>query len=155
MKNFTLIVFILFSNVLFSQSINVETRRGWSKTISVSDITEAGNDYVGTYVSSDKQTEITIDPRRKNNTTVISIRKEYDSGDWHPNLNLQIKRTDINNSDSNGGLLFQTITDMDAFFFNTEGKQEDVPLQYRINGISVLLPVQDYTTTIIFTVYDD
>lgn len=155
MKNFTLIVFILISNVLFSQSINVVTNSGWSKTISVSDIAEAGNDYAGTYVSSNNQTKITISPRRKNNTTVISIRKEYDFGDWHPNLDLQIKRTDINNSDSNGGLLFQTITDMDAVFFETKGTQKEIPLQYKINGISVLLPVQDYTTTIIFTVYND
>ena len=155
MKNFTLIVFILISNVLFSQSIKVETRRGWSKTISASDIKEAGNDYVGTYESSDKQTEITISDRDKDDETRVLVRKEYDSGDWHPDLILQIKRTDTNEKDSSGGLLFQTITDMDAFFFNTEGKQEDVPLQYKISGISVLLPVQEYTTTIIFTVYDD
>ena len=63
MKNFILIVFILISNVLFSQSIKVETRRGWTKTIPVSDIIEAGNDYGGTYDSDLDQTEITIEDK--------------------------------------------------------------------------------------------
>ena len=155
MKNFTLIVFILISNVLFSQSVSVSG--SWIKTISASDITEAGKDYVGTYTSSTTQTKISIDPRRKNNTTVISIRK--DDGDWHEDLNLQIKRINNGIKDTSGGLEFQSITDIGADFFKTKGKKENVPLQYRINGISVLLPVllpvQEYTTTIIFTVYDD
>ncbi len=149
-----LIVFLIISNFLFSQSIKVETRRGWIETIPVSDILEAGNDYVGTYISANNQTEITINPRKKNNTTIVFIRKEYVFGDWHPNLDLQIRRTDTGNGDSSGGTSFQTITDNNAVFFLTNGQQRKVPIQYRINGISVLLPVQDYTATIIYTVYD-
>jgi hypothetical protein len=153
MKNFILIVFILISNVLFSQSIKVETRRGWTKTIPVSDIIEAGNDYGGTYDSDLDQTEITIEDKNKNRTVTVLVRKEDNPGDWHPNLDLQIRRTD-NNINSNGGTSFQTITDFNSVFFYIKGKKNTVPIQYRINGISVLLPVQNYTTTIIFTVYD-
>lgn len=154
MKNFICIVFLIFATAIYSQDIKVETRRGWTKTISASDISEAGIDYVGTYDSDHKQTEITIDKTKKHDFTAVLVRKDDDFGDWHSKLNLQIRRTDNNNSDSYGGTEFQTITDMNSYFFITKGNQEDVPLQYRINGISVLLPVQDYKTTIIFTVYD-
>ncbi len=149
MKNFTLIVFILISNVLFSQSVSVSG--SWTRTISASDIEESGKDYVGTYESIATQTKISIS-NGKNDKTRVEVRKD---DDWPPNLILQIKHTDRNKVDS-GGRNYQTITDNDAFFLTTkDGNQKDIPLQYSISGISVLLPVQDYTTTIIFTVYDD
>jgi hypothetical protein len=152
MKNFTLIVFILISNVLFSQSVSVSG--SWTRTTSASDITEAGNDYVGTYTSSTTQTRITISNGSKDKTRV-EVRKENNFSDWHPNLILQIKCTNRIKVDS-GGNNFQTITDNDAFFLTTKaGNQTNIPLQYTISGISVLLPVKDYTTTIWFTVYDD
>ena len=149
---------MIISNVLFSQSIKVETKKNieWFETIPVSDIIEAGNDYggadTGTYTSNRDQTEITI-KSKKHNRTVVKIRKEY-NGNWPQNLDLQIRRTDNYNRDSNDGLIFQTITDVDNVFFYTTGNQKNVPIQYRIKGISVLLPVQDYIAIIIYTVYD-
>ncbi len=153
MKKFTLIVFILISNVLFSQSINVFG--SWTRTISASDITEAGNDYVGTYTSiSTSQTKISISNGKKDKTRV-EVRKENNFSDWHPNLILQIKCTDRDKL-HRGGENIQTITDNDVYFFTTkDGNRTNIPLQYTISGISVLLPVKDYTTTIWFTVYDD
>lgn len=142
----------MISNCLFSQNIDVSGR--WNERIRASDITEAGNDYVGTYESDPDETVITIEAKNKNKTITVLIRKEDDPGDWHSNLDLQIRRTD-NNNNSNGGTSFQTITDFDSVFFYTKGKKNTVPIQYRIKGISVLLPVQDYTTTIIYTVYGD
>ncbi len=153
MKNFTLIVFLMISNVLFSQKIvfkgsswNWPPTSNWS-----SDLTEAGNDYFGTYTSSTSQTKISIS-NGKSDKTRVEVRKD---DDWPPNLILQIKCTNRSKVDS-GGKNFQTITDNDAFFLTTDnGNQTDIPLQYSINGISVLLPVKDYTTTIWFTVSDD
>jgi len=152
MKNFTLIVFILISNVLFSQSVSVSG--SWIKTISASDIKEAGNDYVGTYTSSTTQTKISISNGRRDKT-IVEVRKENNFSDWHPNLILQIKCTDRDKL-HRGGENIQTITDNDVYFFTTkDGNRTDIPLQYSIYGISVLLPVKDYSTTIWFTVYDD
>ncbi len=153
MKNFILIVFLIVSNWLFSQNVEIDVSGKWEKKIRASDITEAGNDYVGTYESDSDETEIEIKAKNKNKTITVLIRKEDDYDEWHPNLQLQVRRTDNNNNNSNGGTSYQTITDFDSVFFYTEGRDNKVPIQYRINGISVLLPVQEYTTTIIFTVF--
>jgi len=152
MKNFTLIVFVLISNVLFSQSVSVSG--SWTRTISASDIEESGKDYVGTYESIATQTKISISNGKKDKT-IVEVRKENNFSDWHPNLILQIKCTDRDKL-HRGGENIQTITDNDVYFFTTkDGNRTNIPLQYTISGISVLLPVKDYTTTIWFTVYDD
>lgn len=158
MKNFILIVFLIISNCIFSQSIDVSGK--WRESIRASDISEAGDDYIGTYESNTDETEITIDAKNqhnKNKRTTVKVHMEYDLRDWHSNLVLQIRRTSggtNRNYNIEDGLFYQIITNNSTDFFHTYGDQEDVPIQYKISGISVLLPVQDYTATIVFTVYD-
>lgn len=161
MKNFILIVFLLISNCLFSQSIVVKGSWIWPPQINwISDLTEAGNDYIGTYESDLNETEISLDSGQGNRKRwlVVNIHKEINPSDWHPNLELQLRRTSGGtNSNFNiyNGESFQTVTDNYSFFFNTYGDQDNVPIQYKINGISVLLPVQDYTATVVFTVFEN
>ncbi len=153
MKNFIFIIFIAISNCLFGQHAAVSVTGSWDKSFNELDITDEGNDYAGTYESMAAQTVITITSNNQHKPITVYVNKKIDvTGEWHPNLDLQIKRTDNNNNNSTGGLAFQTITDNNSVFFYTKGWENKVPIQYRINGISVLLPVQDYTTTIYFTV---
>jgi len=77
---------------------------------------------------------------------------------WHNNLTLKIRRTSNgtnNNNTINGGLLYQTITSAPSpvtTLFTCEGPFINLSFQYEITGISVVLPVQSYATTIMYTV---
>lgn len=157
MKNLLLIAILIISNCLFSQEISVKGKWTWPSGRNwISDLNEAGNDYVGTYESDHDETKITINAKHKNQQTVVNIHKE-DNGDWHTELILEIQRTDRgtnNNYSIYDGLSYQIIGDTDTRFFYTYDDQKDVPIQYRISGISVTLPVKDYSTTFVFTVYD-
>ncbi|NEW78904.1 MAG: hypothetical protein GZ086_05650 [Gelidibacter sp.] len=153
MKNLIFTAFLIISNTLFSQTIDITVIGSWMKTINASDISEAGNDYPAAYTSNTNQTIMTINP--KNSSKLIYVFVKKTDIDWNNNLNLKIKRNSNGtngNSSINGGIIFQTITNIDTNFFTCTGPFVNVPFQYEITGISVLLPVQNYSTTIMFTV---
>lgn len=153
MKNLIFIFFLVISNSLYSQAINISVVGNWMKTINASDISEAGNDYPSSYASNIDQTKITINPKNLSKTIVVYVHKEDIA--WNAALTIKIRRT-ANGTNGNiniaGGLIYQAITNNDANFFTCKGYHTFVPLQYEITGISVVLPVQSYSTLIMFTV---
>jgi hypothetical protein len=126
-------------------------------TISPSDITEAGNDYPAAYNSNVNQTLLTINPTSNGKTIYVYVTRNDIA--WHNNLTLKIKRTSSgtnnNTSISSGGLSYQTITNAQSPvtpLFTCTGTFVNIPFQYELTGISVVLPVQSYSTTIMYTV---
>jgi hypothetical protein len=154
MKNVIILIgFLAFVNTMFSQGIELTVTGNWAKNIAASDISEAGNDYPTTYASNTNQTLLTINPKNWNKEIIVYVSKSDIS--WNSNLNLKVKRTSNGtngNANINGGIIYQTITNLDANFFTCKGYHTFVPLQYEITGISVLLPVQSYSSTITYTV---
>jgi hypothetical protein len=153
MKNLIFIAILAVSNSLYSQRVDIAVIGNWMKAIDASDISDAGNDYASAYTSNIDQTKITIIPKNYNKTNIVYIHKEDIA--WNAALTLKIRRTSGGTyvyTNINDGLIFQTITNNDAYFFNCQGPYVDVNLQYQITGISVLLPVQSYSTTVMFTV---
>ncbi len=157
MKKTLFIFIILISSHSFSQKIKVKGE--WEKKFRLSDIKGAGNDYSEYYLSKKNQTKITVSSHPSNHQDdlyanfKVFVHREDD--EWHPNLILQIRRTgsgENNNNNIFSGTEFQTITNSSSFFFNTIGKHEKIPIQYKILGISVLLPAQTYSTEVVFTV---
>ncbi|MDP3358846.1 MAG: hypothetical protein Q8S41_05800 [Lutibacter sp.] len=153
MRNLIFIAFLAISNTLFSQNITITVTGNWMKTIAASDISEAGNDYPTTYESNANQTLLTINPVNNNKQIIVYVKRSDIA--WHNNLNLKVKRT-ANGTNGNtaitGGLIYQTITNLNANFFTCVGYHTFIPLQYEITGISVVLPVQSYSTEIMYTV---
>jgi|OpeIllAssembly_1097287.scaffolds.fasta_scaffold01503_4 hypothetical protein len=156
MKNLFFIAFLVISNSLFGQGIDITVTGGWVNNISPSDISEAGNDYPTPYTSTINQTLLTIIP--KNYKKLIYVYVTRSDIAWHNNLTLKIRRTSNgtnNNNTINGGLLYQTITSAPSpvtTLFTCEGPFINLSFQYEITGISVVLPVQSYATTIMYTV---
>ncbi len=162
MKNLIFIAFLAISASLYSQGIDITITGNWMKAISPSDISEAGNDYQTSFESNTNQTLLTINPKNWNKQIYVYVTRSDIA--WHNNLTLKIKRTSNgtnNNNIINGGLLYQTITNTQppsnapstvTPLFTCEGPFINIPLQYEISGISLVLPVQSYSTTIIFTV---
>lgn len=162
MKNLIFIAFLFISSSMFGQGIDITATGGWMNNISPSDISEAGNDYPTAYTSNVNQTLLTIIPKNYNKLIYVYVTRSDIA--WHNNLTLKIRRTSNgtnNNNTINGGLIYQTITNAQppssapspvTPLFICEGPFINLAIQYEITGISVLLPVQSYATTIIFTV---
>lgn len=163
MKNLIFATFFVIANSLFGQGIDITVTGGWMKTISPSDISDAGNDYPAVYTSNVNQTLLTIIPKNYNKLIYVYVTRSDIA--WHNNLILKIRRTSngtyTNSEIISGGDIYQTITNAQppsnapsqvTPLFISKGPFVNIPLQYEITGISVLLPVQSYATTIIFTV---
>lgn len=160
MKNLIFICFLAISGSLFSQGIVFNVTGGnWSPFINIS---EAGEDYPIHYESSSSKTLLTIDPQNKIKDIYVYVTRSDIA--WNNNLTLKIRRTSNgtnNNINIFGGLIYQTITNTSppstapspvTHLFICNGSFINIPLQYEITGISVLLPVQSYSTTIYYTV---
>lgn len=157
MKQLLKLLFILISSAGFAQIISV------SGNITVirnsTHITDAGFNLTSLFLSANNASLINIDvtPRSSYNRQFKPLRifvHKVDT-DWDPNLILQVKRTVlVQNLNITLGTDFQTVTNISTLFFNTVGEQFNIPIQYSLNGISVLLPAKNYTTTIVYTVLD-
>jgi hypothetical protein len=140
-----------------SQRISVNT--GWSVSIPVGTITEAGNDYSTSVTSPISQTLIDFKTGGASSYT-ISVQKV--DIDWHPNLSVWVQRNGDGSGSGGltvpmtGGTTFIQVTNTpQIFFFDASGashNRNNVPIQYRILGYSVLLPVKTYTTTVVYTI---
>jgi len=150
MKKHILIAALIFSSACFGQRFRVNGQN-WVKTIQASDISDAGNDYISSYESKSNQSKITVSKNNNYTDLYIWIYKVDDK--WHPDLNLQIRRTN-NRSNISNGTQYQTVTNNYGYFFELYGNASRIPIQYKISGLSVLLPVESYSTQIVFTIWD-
>lgn len=163
MKNLIFFTFLVISNTIFSQGfINITAAGSWTKNIVATDISEAGNDYQTSFESIPNQTLLSIYPNNKNNQVYVYVTRNNDN--WHDNLILKVKRNGrgiFSNTNINGGLIYHLIPNAQppsgrpsavSTFFTCYDDFRDISLQYEISGISVLLPVKSYSTTITYTV---
>jgi hypothetical protein len=82
---------------------------------------------------------------------------------WNNNLVLETVRSgngvNLNNRNKPSkiydGTNYQTVNNMSGYFFRGRGEIEDIPINFRISGMSVVNGAQDFETNIILTVYDD
>jgi hypothetical protein len=150
-----LIFFLTVIPPIVAQSLTVSP--GWSVTIPASTITEAGLNYTTNVTSSTSQSLMNV------NGSIVSTPKIYvqkTDVSWNSNLTLWIKR----NTGGSGGFFasitngtnFQQITNSPLYFYEVftglGTSVNNIPIQYEIRGLSVLIPAQSYTTTLLFTV---
>ena len=128
------------------------------------DLTEAGMDYTSTVTSSSGPT---VDISHKNGWAkwggTFNWKVYINKADlyWNQSLEIQVRRSGDGTGGSwfnnfiSGGTNFQTVTNVPNYFFNGGAVRNDVPIEFRINNISVLIPADSYETTIYFTIYDN
>ncbi|MBU2651925.1 MAG: hypothetical protein KKA81_13430 [Bacteroidetes bacterium] len=126
-------------------------------------ITEAGEDFNGTY-NSVSGNQITVATHSFMHNLIgnfmwkVTVHKS--DNNWDSSLGLETIRTGTGTRGSiffnsiTGGTNYQTITNLPADFFWGTGRWYDIPVAYRLNGVSVLLPADQYETTVIFTITD-
>lgn len=144
-----------------SAQINISANGQWDYTVSNLDITEAGTDFQGTYTSAASQ--VTIDVLQDNFFLNLLLNYDWQVSvrmtqiDWNANLTLSARRTgDGNpfffNGPITGGTSYLPLSTANQIFFNGSRSRYDIPIQYQISGISVLLPAKTYTATVVYTV---
>ena len=154
-------LFCLFgaTNSAFSQ-IAIDVVGNWNYTIPTSDLSEAGLDFSGTYESAPNQVDIDVFQLNFISNFFfyrwrVDIRRA--DVDWHSDLDLSVRRTGNGspfffNGNITGGTNYQQITTSNQQFFSGTRTRLNIPIQYQISGVSVLLSAKTYETTIIYTV---
>ena len=132
---------------------------GWTTSIPSTNVTEAGLNYgTGSTTSATNQSLMTVNVPKSVSVARVFIQKSDTS--WDSRLVISALRTGSGTGNGNfrvtGGTTAQVIGSTPQLFFEVDpgsgNRVQNIPLQYVISGISVLLPVKAYTTTIIYTV---
>ncbi len=132
----------------------------WNLSINSSYISDAGVNLATTVLSPTNVTIIDVDvqPRNSYNRQYKSQRVLVQKVDnvWNVGLTLWCKRTiTVTNPNITLGTNFQQITNNSLLFFNTVGEQFNIPIQYQLSGLSLLIPANNYSTTILYTLLDN
>lgn len=147
MKNVSLVIFLIFcAQNLNGQSITVTG--DWNYTIPSTDITEAGEDFSGTYESSVNQVSIDV---QYSNKWEVSVNKN--NIDWNNDLRIYVKRSGdgIGSKKINGGKNYKRIRNKSNIFFRGDKDRLFIPLQFKIDRVSVTLPANTYIVEIVYT----
>lgn len=128
----------------------------WSLSISSADlIAGAGSDINNHFVSISNQVMIDItDVYTIENNWRIDVHKT--DVIWDTNIQLFIARTGEGSGEKKskilGGLTYQNITDVEQLFFAGTGQRIGVPIQLKLEGLTIRLPLGSYATTVVYTI---
>lgn len=158
-RNYLFIVVLVFSAYVI-QAQKITVTGGWNVSINSSAVSDAGNNLTSTVLSPTNATIIDVDvvPKSSYNRQYKPQRVLVQKADnvWNTDLVLWCKRTvTTQNANISLGTSFQQITNNAVLFFNTVGEQFNIPIQYQLTGISLLVPATNYNTSIIYTVLDN
>ena len=149
----TLFILCVGSQYGYSQSITVTGT--WSASIAAGTITEAGTDYGVTTLSSlTNQSLLSVDDGPGNNNWRVFVKKT--DIDWNFGLTLSLKRTGNGTGSGNFttttiGTTYIQLTALDQLFISGNKVINNIPIQYEIGGISVLIPAKSYSTQVVYT----
>ncbi|MDD5694812.1 MAG: hypothetical protein PHD61_05860 [Bacteroidales bacterium] len=160
-----IILILSLSVYAFSQPVTalyVTVTGSWTLNVPSVDLTEAGNNYAGTYTSAANQMllSFTAHPPGHNKNITWSIDVHRQDATWDPSIQLWVRRTGNGTAFSsnhctpsiNGGLSYQQITATTSPFLSGTCQYSDIPMQYEIRNVSVLTPAQNYSTQVVYTV---
>lgn len=154
MKKYLVYLALFLTTSCFSQSISI-TGNTWTVASPSSQVTLSGKNYEANEVSAANQTLISMAAVVLSG---ISVR-QITGSNWDPALEIWVKRTGngIGLTIPVGGEIAQKVTTTNTPFFSVlltvlAGTKSGIPIQYEIRGLSVLLPVKTYTTTVQYTI---
>lgn len=163
MKKIIFLAILLLSSFM-GRTQTITASPSWNISVPANTITEAGNNYTTNITSAASQTLVSfsVSAGLFGGNYTVSVHK-IDS-DWHSNLSLWTQRTGAGTGSGwfssgtiTGGLTFVQLTNAPQTFFSgstgiLSSGRTNIPIQYEIRGVSVLLPVKTYTTTVVYTI---
>ncbi|GGD71268.1 hypothetical protein GCM10011514_39220 [Emticicia aquatilis] len=159
---------VLLTISLLAEGQAISVSGNWLPSITA--ISTTGSDYSpSTLTSAANQTLITA-----SGLGSLLVAKNYrisvskTNTDWHNNLVLTARRTGagtpsiLSAVSASGGTTAQTITNISTAFFTINVSflslggisLSNIPIEYSLSGISVILPVKTYSTTITYTIVE-
>ncbi len=162
MKYFWIIIFsivVLVRSNLYGQIKSFTVKNGnWNAIVSTTTVVpgEAGTNYTVNITSATSQTLLDFDGAKNDPYTVTVQRQDTD---WNSSLTLWARRTGPGTGGTTtGGVNYIQLATTSQYFFGgnfaqiTGSRMVNIPIQYEIHGLSVLIPVKSYSTTILYTV---
>lgn len=147
-----ILVIVIFS-VIIPKSIfpsGITATNDWELTIDENDLLAGtGSTLISTYESNNSQSFITILGENGKDWRV-DIRKSDQT--WDNNFRIYARRT--GGTGITGGTTYQEITDIDMYFFNGSDNKFLIPIQYRLEGVSLQIPADSYSIIIYYTLID-
>ncbi|VAW21969.1 hypothetical protein MNBD_BACTEROID01-431 [hydrothermal vent metagenome] len=155
---------ISFTFASIAQPIEISVSGTPTFESSLISISEAGNDFTNNTIESSTQSFISVyainfwdKMSKKFGYRVTAYKTDIN---MHPSLVLEIKRGGnrhghFNKSGIYHGRNWQPVTNTPVYFFSGSAPTYNIPVSYRIRNISVLIPADDFETTVVFTVYED
>ena len=147
-------LFIVAGLETSAQTVSI-TGTTWTVASPTAPVTLSGKNYETNETSVANQTLISMTGLV---LTGISVRQIV-GANWDSGLEIWVKRTGngVGLTIPLGGDNFQKVTTTNTAFFSVlltvlSASKSGIPVQYEIRGLSVLLPVKTYTTTIQYTV---
>lgn len=154
MRNFIIILLILFSAFsVKSQSLNI--MGSWSISVPSNSISEAGNDYSTTLTSPLSQTLLDISVPVTNMSWRVDVQKQ--DSFWNASLILWVHKTGDGGGALGSSILpigstpYQQVSNLGQLFFAGTKNYVNIPIQYEIHGLSVLIPSASYNMSVIYT----
>lgn len=160
-KNIFIVILIVFSQL---QSQRTLTVGGTNWTVTIPSITEAGDNYAGTYESSTSQIILAVSVPLLLTNGKVSMHYTANPV-WNSNLILSAKRTGDGTTTCvacsiSGGTTYTTIpptADIELFRITAVlalASYSNIPVQLQLSGVSVTLPAASYNSQIVFTISD-
>ncbi len=162
MRLISIFFLVFFIETASAQSITVSG--SWNPAINAKAITEAGNDYASGYAIESAANQSSINLTLGGgffNILFNAWRVDVQRSDilWHSSLVLETRRTSNGTGSFLGsianGTAYQRVNTNAQSFFDGTGSYNNVNIQYRISGMSILTPVNTYSTSVIFTLIDN
>ncbi|MGQ9779877.1 MAG: hypothetical protein ACUVRM_08385 [Bacillota bacterium] len=139
-----------------AEAMFISASGGWSETVDEFDLVSgAGSDLTPVYESAANATILSISGSVDNTDTWRVDVKRVDSA-WHGDFTLYVRRTSEGTGGGtiSGGDLYIEVTTVDGEFFYGAGDRSDINVQYKLSGMSVRIPPDIYSSTIVYTVVD-
>jgi hypothetical protein len=145
----------LFLSVICIKAQTINATGSWSVSVPSNTISEPGNDYDMSLTSMANQTMLDITM-----ATTISWRVDVHKQDsfWNAFLTLWIHKTGDGMGTSESSILpigltpYLQVSNLGQLFFAGTSNHANIPIQYEIRGLSVLIPASTYETVIIYTI---
>ena len=143
------IPFLFLTGQSYCQSISVTGF--WTLSIGLGDMQGgAGSDLNDTYTSAVDEVQIDVDGGKQNKTWAVYI--ERSDSDWDSNFQLDAQA--VHNKIIGGSR--QEITTTSTYFFESDNSKSvnNIDVQFWLTNVSLAIPADTYTTTVIYTFVD-
>lgn len=178
-RNLLLISMFFMSWCSFGQGMQIDVQGSVVFNNSLFTISEAGEDFQAN-LTSEANTFISVVSgnywdKKTNPNKKWRIEVNKTDVNWNDNLLLEIRRTgngfasSSNNGNGNGngqgngnkkgkvqdGTVFVPVNNNSTYFFKGRDFVTNIPIEFRVSGLSISMGARDFETDIVFTIYDD